>query len=462
MRQTAEEPVAIALARATLLQEQSAADETMFRRILDHLPAAVYATDSAGRITYYNQAAVDLWGCAPELMKSEWCGSWKLFWPDGRPMKHSECPMAIAVRSKKAIRGTEAIAERPDGTRVVFMPFPTPLLDDEGVLVGAVNLLVDITERRRDGDHARRLASIVEYSDDAIISESLDGIIESWNRGAERLLGYTAEETLGRHVSMLTPPDRRDEGKEIIARICKGESVDHYETVRQHKDGRAIDVSLTLSPVFDEHGRIVAASKIARDITDRRKVQEQQKLVLAEMKHRIKNTLSTVQGIARQTLKSASPEERNRFLERLRTLAEAHDLLTHENWDRAPLSEVVRRALGPFQDMRGERVSIAGPEDVWLTADKSLHLTMVLHELATNAVKYGALSNAKGKVSVVWSKRRNGGIAMVWKESGGPVVHAPEHAGFGSRLIDRTLSGLGRGRVRYAPAGLTCVLLMSE
>jgi len=324
-----------------------------------------------------------------------------------------------------------------------------------------VNLLVDITERKRDAEHARRLASIVESSDDAIVSESLSGIIESWNRGAERLFGYTAEETIGKPVSILMPQDRPDEGFQIIQRLIQGEAVDHYETVRRHKDGRAIEVSLTVSPVLDESGRIVAASKIARDITDRRRAQEQQKLVLDEMKHRIKNTLATVQGIARQTLASASAEERTAFIGRLRTLAEAHNLLTHENWDRARVGDVVARALAPFQDRRAARFRIKGPDHLWLSADRALHLTMVLHELATNAVKYGAFSNTTGTVSLVWSERR-GRLAMVWRERGGPAVKCPERAGFGSKLIDRTVAGLGKGRVRYLPQGLVCVILTSN
>lgn len=122
--------------------------ERRFRGLLDALPAAVYTTDAQGRLTYYNQAAIDLWGYRPGLGTQEWCGSWKLYWPDGMPLPHNECPMALALKERKPIRGVEAIAERPDGTRVSFMPYPTPLLDADGRLVGAVNMLVDITEKK--------------------------------------------------------------------------------------------------------------------------------------------------------------------------------------------------------------------------------------------------------------------------------------------------------------------------
>jgi PAS domain S-box-containing protein len=118
-------------------------------RRFEALPAAVYTTDTSGKITFYNRAAAELWGCEPELGKSEWCGSWRLYWPDGRPMPHGECPMAVALKEERAIRGGEAIAERPDGTRVPFLAFPTPLFDENGELTGAINTLIDITEHKR-------------------------------------------------------------------------------------------------------------------------------------------------------------------------------------------------------------------------------------------------------------------------------------------------------------------------
>ena len=171
--------------------------------LLRALPVAVYTTDAAGRITYYNEAAAELWGHRPILGKSEWCGSWLLRWPDGRPMRHDECPMAVALREGQPIRGAEAIAERPDGSLVPFLAYPTPLRDDAGTLIGAVNTLVDITERKRAELIAQRLAAIVESSDDAIVSKDLNGIIATWNAGAERLFGYTTEEAIGKPITAL-------------------------------------------------------------------------------------------------------------------------------------------------------------------------------------------------------------------------------------------------------------------
>jgi two-component system, LuxR family, sensor kinase FixL len=123
--------------------------EQSFRELLDALPAAIYTTDTAGRITFYNEAAAELWGQRPDLQNSQWCGSWRLYWPDGTPMPHEQCPMAQALKEGRAIRGAEAIAERPDGSRVHFVPYPTLLHDDSGAVTGAVNMLVDISDRRQ-------------------------------------------------------------------------------------------------------------------------------------------------------------------------------------------------------------------------------------------------------------------------------------------------------------------------
>jgi len=179
--------------------------------------------------------------------------------------------MATAVKQQQAIRGLEAVAERPDGTRVPFLPFPTPIFNASGVFVGAVNMLVDFTERKRAEEATQRLACIVDSSDDAIISKDLDGIISSWNKAASRLFGYEAAEVIGKPVTILIPQDRRDEESFILQQIRRGERIDHYETVRRRKDGGLIDISLTISPVRNAQGKIIGASKIARDITKRKR-----------------------------------------------------------------------------------------------------------------------------------------------------------------------------------------------
>lgn len=334
--------------------------ERWHSELLGSLPAAIYTTDAQGRITYYNEAAAALWGCRPELGQSEFCGSWKLFWPDGTAMRHDECPMATCLKEKRPIRGLDAIAERPDGTRVAFLPFPTPIFDSMGMLTGAVNMLVDITERQRADSAAQRLAAIVDYSQDAIVSKDLNGIIESWNHGAERLFDYEAGEAIGKSIFIIIPPDRQDEERQILESIRRGQRIEHYETVRQRKDGSLVDVSLTVSPVKDDSGRILGASKIARDITERKCAEARQELLSREIQHRTKNLFAVVQSVVARSFagKRTVEEAESAVLSRLTSLAQTHVMLIDKNWEGADLSEVVAAEMTPY----GNRVKINGPQ----------------------------------------------------------------------------------------------------
>jgi PAS domain S-box-containing protein len=211
--------------------------DRQWRELLDALPAAIYTTDASGRLTFFNQAAVEFSGRTPELGSDRWCVTWRLYWPDGRPMAHDECPMARALKEDRPIRGGEAIAERPDGTRVPFMAYPTPLHDASGRLVGALNMLADLTaskeiEAMRSGlnetleqrveertlqlrETERRFRAFVEgVSDYAIYMLDTEGVITDWNAGAERIKGYRADEIIGQHFSVFYSP----EGK----RNCRG------------------------------------------------------------------------------------------------------------------------------------------------------------------------------------------------------------------------------------------------
>jgi PAS domain S-box-containing protein len=369
--------------------------EAIFREMVEVLPVAIYTTDAQGLLTYFNDAAVRLSGRVPELGTDQWCVTWKIFQADGTPLPHDQCPMAVALRGGEVPDGVECIAERPDGTRFWFTPYPAVLRDGDGRIMGGVNVLIDITERKTaemearerfraivetcpacvktvaaDGkllqmnsaglamveaasedaviggnvydliapedrsrfrefnegicqgekgslefdiiglqgtrrhmeSHAaplrysdgttvqlaitaditerkqteraaRWLAAIVDSSDDAIISKDLNGVVTSWNESAERLFGYTAAEAVGKPITILIPADRLPEETEILARLKRGERMEHFETVRKRKDGTLLDISLTVSPVKDARGVVVGASKVARDITERKRIE---------------------------------------------------------------------------------------------------------------------------------------------------------------------------------------------
>jgi PAS domain S-box-containing protein len=427
--------------------------------LLEALPVAVYTTDAEGRITFYNRAAAELWGHRPELGSSRWCGSWRLYWPDGRPLPHDECPMALALKEGREVRGVEAIAEKPDGTRIRLLPYPTPLRDPSGRLVGAINLLMDISELHDTHMESARLATIVVSSDDAIISKTLDGRITSWNQGATQIFGYDASEMIGQSILRIIPPELHGEEKEILARLQRGERIQHYETVRIAKDGRRIDVSLTVSPLRDRSGKVVGASKVGRDITERKQAEKLQRILNDELLHRVKNTLATVQAIANQSLiRAKSPTDfADSFTGRVQALAKAHTLLTKTKMQGADVMELVSEQvlIGSPDD---HRISCSGPL-LMLDPQAAVHLALVLHELATNARKHGALSVPTGRLSVTWQVRTNGGCCLLlsWKESDGPKVSAPDAHGFGRTLIEQTLRAHGgEASVHYRKDGLTC------
>jgi PAS domain S-box-containing protein len=308
--------------------------------ILDAIPVALYTTDRSGRITYYNRAAVEFSGREPTLGSDEWCVTWRLYEPDGTPLPHDSCPMAVALKEGREVRGAEAIAERPDGSRVAFIPFPTPLRDASGHLIGAVNMLVDISERKQ----------------------------------AER-----AQQTL-----------------------------------------------------------------------------------IHELNHRVKNTLATVHSVAKQTYR-ASPEPdafMRDFEGRLLALSHAHDLLTRRSWSNVPLTELLESELLPYAPAAAQRIVRRGPE-VALSPEAALALRMTLHELATNAAKYGSLSSDEGQVTIAWDAAgagREQTITLLWTESEGPAVVCPTKRGFGTRFIERSFGGEleGSAKIDFDPAGVRC------
>ena len=382
-------------------REELTRKDNQFQQILDGLPVAVYTTDRFGKITYYNRAAVEFAGREPEIGKDEWCVTFRLFTADGQELPHAECPMAITLRENRPVRNVEAIAQRPDGTLFPFLPFPTPIRDPNGDLVGAVNMLVDLTERKRTDDAAQHLSAIVESSFDAIVSKDLDGVITSWNRSAERLFGYSSEEVVGQSVRMLIPADHQDEETNILARIRRGERVESFETIRQRKDRSLVPVSLTISPVRNAAGRIVGASKIARDISATKESEQRIRMLMRELNHRVKNQYSVILSMIRETNKrSDNPDVfERRVRERILALSRSHDLLVSADWKGATIFELLLAQAKPFGNE--DRISMSGPS-ITLSPNSVQYLGMAFHELATNSAKYGVLSGTGGRIAVAW------------------------------------------------------------
>jgi PAS domain S-box-containing protein len=372
----------------------------------------------------------------------------------------------------------EAVSERPDGTRIPFIAYPMPIFDDSGTLIGTVNTLVDISERHDSEIRYRDIAAIVEFSEDAILTKDLDGIIMSWNQGAERLFGYTAAEVIGKPVVILIPTDRRDEEPAILARIRSGERIDHYETIRQRKDGSLVDISLTVSPVRNLKGEVIGASKIARDISERRRAEEQQHLLLREMDHRVKNLFALAGGVVTLSARSAkTPAELSAAVRgRLAALAKAHALTlplrlressesSRGTVQSATLHTLIETILAPYDGRTDDRARlvITGP-DIPIAGSSMSSLALLLHEFATNAAKYGALSTPTGYIDIACSEDDDQ-FALTWTERGGPRVdQQTDGEGFGSILARITVKEQLGGEISrdWNPAGLTIHLSVAK
>ncbi len=312
-------------------------------RLIEALPAAIYTCDAEGRLTFYNKAAVDLWGRSPELQKEFWCGSYRIYRPDGTEMPLDECPMAVALKTGKSVRGVEIIVERPDGERRNILPHPEPILDKAGKVIGAINMLIDITDRKVSELASARLAAIVTSSDDAIISKDMNGIITSWNQGAERILGYKPEEIIGSSILQLIPFELHSEEPVILGKIRAGQHIEHYETVRIRKDGTRVDLSLTVSPIKDDKGRVIGASKIARDVTEAKAIAR----ALAASKERLARELFEHKKTESELSKS------NRELEQFAYIA-SHDLQEPLHMVSSFVDLLARRVSGKLDENEKE------------------------------------------------------------------------------------------------------------
>jgi two-component system, chemotaxis family, CheB/CheR fusion protein len=329
----------------------------------------------------------------------------------------------------------------------------------ENVIDGVVVTFIDITARKRGEDALAELAAIVANSPDAIIALKPNGTISSWNAGALRTYGYTAEEAIGRPLSIIVPPDRPHELEEILNRLRRSTPVSSFESERVAKDGRRIHVSFTSAPIRNSANELVAAALVERDITERKAVEQRQQLLISELNHRVKNALATVIAIALRTRKTTgSIEEFYAALEgRIRTLANTHDVLAKSFWAGADLRQIVLSELGPYHSAN-DTVVVNGPE-VFISSRAAVVFGMVFHELATNAAKYGALAASSGDIEVRWMLDGGQGaeyLSLNWRERGGSLPREAGQNGFGIKFIERSIASElnGTAQIDFRPEGL--------
>jgi PAS domain S-box-containing protein len=697
--------------------------ERELRGLLEALPAAIYMTDAAGYITYCNAAAVTLWGLKPELGTSRYCGCWKLYRCDGTPMPIQENPMALALRQQRPIRAAEAIAERPDGSRVPFIPFPTPLFDKAGTLIGGVNMLVDVTERKqadnilaerntqlalagkvglvgtfsydvdsgrmqvsagyatihglpeatletsradwrarvhpddlpkldvqleraiaegrsehyaeyrilhdsaearwiesrsriyydRDGIARRIVGANIDLTErkktEAVLKESEARLADALAAGQVMAFEWDARTRASRrsHNAALVMEESAASVAEFLTRVHP-EDREGFKTairgLRSHRPsytfnfrfccsgGRQVWLEETAKAEFDERGKLLRIKGLTRnisdrksvedalaernlqlslagkaalvgsysydldtdvmqvsegyvavhglpegtiettrsewrsrahpedadrvtecreeafrkriseydieyriirsdgtlrwiesrslilysrqgkpqrvvgvniDVTERKRTEDRQRILVAELDHRVKNLLSTISAVAAHTMDASSSMQH--FVAaldgRIRSMALTHELLSGHRWQGIPLRQLLERELAPYATI--SNTDIKGP-DVLLSAEAGQTVAMVVHELTTNAAKYGALSKREGLVMVRWHWPLNGRgaeqLSIEWKEMGGPPIDAQHKSSYGSSVITDLIPYElgGTADLLFAAGGLRCRL----
>lgn len=446
-----------------LAEEGLRESEQRFRLLSEQAPAMIWMGDAAGGCLHLNRTLRAFWG-VPEKDESGAAFDWsQTVHPDDRDQLFRA--MQAALRAQQPVRLTARYRSAAGEYRVLETD-ARPRFSAKREFLGMIGVNTDITDRVR-AEQALRLSEerfrlAVEAAPSGMLMTDGSGRILLLNANAEALFGYGREELIGRHVEVLVPegfrdadPGFRQDYHEDPAARPMGAGRDLFAL---RKDGTELPVEIGLSSIATPDGVLVIAAIL--DISSRKAAEAQRALLLAELNHRVKNTLAVVQALAHQTFRHvASPEARRSFEGRLAALAAANDMLTREDWDSALLARLAADVLHAGTS-GGERVALAGPR-VLLSPTQAVALTLALHELFTNALKYGALSNDSGRVDVAWQLAEDDAgtrLHLTWTETGGPPVSAPDRRGFGSLLIERAL-GQDCGAtvtIDYAVTGLIC------
>ena len=411
--------VLVAAVRSLLRLRQSEAklrqSEEFSRSVLEASVDCIMVVDPAGKLEYVNPNGLKLLGASSldELRGRPWSHLWsKSAWPD------IEQGYYAALQGKTHhLQLRDATATGEENCWDVTI---SPVRSQKGLISQLVATARDITERQRASAAANRLAAIVEQSQDAIVSFGRDEKIRSWNPGATQLFGYSEEEAAGQTAALVLGEREGDKNLDAI-RSALG-------------------------------GNILA--------------EERAHLLMREVNHRAKNLLTVVQAIAHQSAKEIDPQTfAENLTRRLMSLSASQDLIVSGNWVHVPIGDLVKSQLAPF-GVPADRLILRG-DPIVLKPEAAQGIGMAVHELATNAIKYGALSNEQGKISVGWSKVQNGGQAyfeMTWTEIGGPLVKPAHHRGFGRKVIERMAAEAVQGEVdyRFDPDGVRWTLRAPE
>lgn len=419
--------------------------ERASRELLGALPAAIYVTDAEGRITYCNAGAVDLWGATPKLGEDRWCDVSRFYYADGAPMPLADCPTEIALRRGSPVRDREAILERTDGTRVPVAPYPTPLRDKDGAVVGIINMTVDISERKRAeralAERNAQLALAGKAGRVGSYASDVDTGVMQISEGYAAIHGLpegTIETTRSQWQARLHPDDLEQvEERRRQAFIDRQREFSiEYRIVRPNGELRWIEARGVIA--YDDDGRAQRIVGADIDATERKQGEERQRLLLAELDHRVKNALATVRAVVSRTLDASrsAPDFVAALEGRIQSMARAHEFLSSSRWQGISVGDLVRCELAPYA--ASNTLEIDGRKAI-LNPDASPGVAMVLHELVTNAAKYGALSTPNGRVSVRWDQRPEGKLPapliLEWQEIGGPPVRDLSRTGLGTSTI---------------------------
>ncbi len=399
---------------------------------------------------------------------------WEAYHPDGRRLDGKDFPGARALRGERVWPGQEFLYHGETNRGPIWIRVASvPIYNETGEIVSVTGVISDIDQEKRAGDglrdsearfnHASKLARFGAYTFDVAAQRG------TYSPGFWSMMGRenVSEVPLETFMKFVHPDDRIRVSETVSAVLSKiGPYEAEYRLTRD--DGAEIwvmDRGETTGPLDPNTGLAARTTGMVLDITERKRNEQQQALMMNELNHRVKNTLATVQSMASQTLRSSPSlsEARTRFEARLMSLSKVHDVLTREKWESAPFADVVDRAIVPYRGTNADRFTVSGP-DVRISARLALAFAMTLHELCTNAVKYGALSNDKGMVLISWSvsgrKKTNPRLTFRWSEKGGPAVTPPTTRGFGTKLIERSLASDlgGTVKITFASKGVTCVI----